>query len=165
MYFQLPKNFLNQDANLNHTTKKGELDEMVIVATAILMLVAGYDTTGTTLSFALYELAKNQDVQQKLRDEVDNVKCDNKELTYNDLQKMTYLDQIISETLRFHLSLGFFRYTLKDYKVPGHDLVIEKGTLVMINNIAIHRNPLHYANPKQFDPENFSDESKSSRNP
>ena len=162
-------NYLNkifqQDANLNHTTRKGELDEIVIVATAILMLIAGYDTTATTLSFALYELAMNPDIQEKLRDEVDNITSDNKQLTYNDLQSMTYLDQIISETLRYHLSLGQGRYTLKDYKVPGHDLVIEEGTLIIINTFAIHSDPIYYANSKQFDPEHFSKESKSSRNP
>ena len=35
--------------------------------------MAGYDTTGTTLAFACYDLAKHPDVQEKLRDEVEEI--------------------------------------------------------------------------------------------
>ena len=65
------------------------------MSTAIVLLVAGYDTTGNTLAFVLYELAKNPDVQEKLRTEVEDIIDGDleKELTYDDLQKMTYLDQ------------------------------------------------------------------------
>ena len=65
------------------------------MSTAIVLLVAGYDTTGNTLAFALYELAKNPDIQEKLRSEVEDITDGDleKELTYDDLQKMTYLDQ------------------------------------------------------------------------
>merc|ERR1711994_273054 len=81
-----------KDAKLNHHSKQ-TFDELVIVATAIVLLVAGYDTTGTTLGFACYYLAKNPDVQEKLREEVDDIVGDSdKELTYDDLQSMTYVD-------------------------------------------------------------------------
>ena len=50
--------------------KKASLDEEVIVATALIILIAGYDTTSATLSYCAYELVKNPEVQQKLRDEV-----------------------------------------------------------------------------------------------
>ena len=61
-----------------------------------MVLVAGYDTTGTTLAFACYDLAKNPDVQEKLREEVEEILGDSdRDLTYDDLQSMTYVDQII----------------------------------------------------------------------
>ena len=136
------------------------------MATAVIFLVAGYDTTGTTLAFACYQLAKNPQIQERLQEEVEEVSGGdvNKELTYEDLHSMTYLDQIISETLRFHTPIGILqRKALRDYKVPGHDLVIEKETQVWINAMAIHMNPKHYANPTEFDPEHFSKEAKSAR--
>ena len=54
-------------------TKKGELDEMVIVATAVILLIAGYETTGATLAFAGYQLAQNPEIQERLRKEVEEV--------------------------------------------------------------------------------------------
>ena len=47
-------------------------EEMTLVATAFIMLVAGYDTTGMTLSYLTHELAKNPEVQQRLQEEVDD---------------------------------------------------------------------------------------------
>jgi len=37
----------------------------------MVMLIAGYDTTGMTLAYLIYQLAKNPEVQQRLREEVD----------------------------------------------------------------------------------------------
>ena len=83
------------------------------MSTAIVLLVAGYDTTGNTLAFALYKLAKNPDIQEKLRSEVEDITDGDleKELTNDDLQKMTYLDQSGSQ-VKYKIPkiyfLGFF---------------------------------------------------------
>ena len=92
---------------MNHHSKQS-FDELVIVATAIVLLVAGYDTTGTTLAWACYELAKNPEIQEKLRQEVEDILDGDpeKKLSYDDIQSMTYLDQVINETLRFHNPVG-----------------------------------------------------------
>ena len=55
-----------KDAKLDHKNKK-ELDDMTIVATAMVMLVAGYDTTAQTLSFIAYELTMQEDIQRRLQ--------------------------------------------------------------------------------------------------
>ena len=61
----------DEAANLNHQHhSKRTYDEMVVVSTALVLLVAGYDTTGTTLAYACYALSKNPEVQEKLREEV-----------------------------------------------------------------------------------------------
>ena len=130
-------------------------------------MVAGFDTTGKTLAHACYELAKNQDVQDKFRKEVDELVGDSeRELTYDDLRAMTYLDQIISETLRFHTPVAMLQRAVeKDYKVPGHNLVLKKDMAVWINVMSLHRNPKRYPNPEIFNPDNFSKEAKAERNP
>ena len=109
------------DVSINHkSSTKPELDELTIVATAIVILVAGYDTTGTTLSFALYELAKNPELQERLHAELEEVVGDASEITYDHIQSMTFVEQVIFETLRFHTPIPFLqRATTKPYKLPG----------------------------------------------
>jgi cytochrome P450 family 6 len=67
------------------------------VAQAFVFLVAGYETSGTTLGFALYELAMHPDLQHRLRAEIARVMAKHQgELTYDGLQEMSYLDMVVS---------------------------------------------------------------------
>lgn len=50
------------------------------------------------MCFTCYELAINPDVQKKLQDEIDEVRAENKKVTYDIIQKMKYLDMVISGT-------------------------------------------------------------------
>jgi cytochrome P450 len=67
------------------------------VAQAYTFLVAGYETSGTTLSYALYELALHPEIQHRLRAEIVEVLNKHKgELTYDGIKEMTYLDRVVS---------------------------------------------------------------------
>merc|ERR1712122_63912 len=96
------KSQFDKDSEIVHTAKEGQMDDISIAATAMVFMIAGYDTTGTALSFACYQLAKNPEVQEKLRREIDDFMEDSKDLTYSDIQNMEYLDAVICETLRYH---------------------------------------------------------------
>jgi thromboxane-A synthase/cytochrome P450 family 3 subfamily A len=67
------------------------------VAQALTFLLAAYETSGNTLSFALYELAFHPEIQYSLRVEILQVlsKHDSK-LTYDGIQDMSYLDRVVS---------------------------------------------------------------------
>ena len=156
----------HKDAKLNHTSAKKNLDELSIVATAMVFLVAGYETTGTTLAYALYEMSKNPEVQEKLHSEIENILNGdpNKEISYDDLLSMTYLDQVLNETLRFHTPGSVItRSCNKDYKIPNSEVTVQKDDSLWINVMALHFDPKHYENPNVFDPEHFSKEAKAKR--
>lgn len=51
----------------------------------------------------------------------------------------------------------------KDYKVPDSDLVIEKGTTVMISTMGLHMDEKYYPDPEKFDPDRFTEEEKATR--
>ena len=55
------------DAKLNHVAKKTKLNELDLVSTAVLFMVAGSDTSATLQAFACYQLAKHPDIQDRLR--------------------------------------------------------------------------------------------------
>lgn len=69
---------------------------MEAAAQALVFILAGFETTSTSLSFTFYELAVNPDVQATLQKEIDAVldKHDNK-LTYEAIMEMEYLDWVI----------------------------------------------------------------------
>jgi len=62
-----------------------------------VFLIAGYETSSTTMTFVLYELARHPEIQQSLRKEILQVlsKHDGK-LTYDGIQGMVYLDRVVS---------------------------------------------------------------------
>jgi cytochrome P450 family 6 len=106
----------------------------------------------------MYELARNKDVQRKVQEEIDRVmkSAGPEGLTYDLLAEMKYLDCCVDETLRkYPIIPVLFRLNTKDYKIPGSDVIVEKGTPVFIPIIGMQRDPEIYENPMQFKPERF----------
>lgn len=68
-----------------------------IVAEAFLFYFAGFETSSTTMSFALYELAANPDIQAKVRDEVkQTLDKHGGKFTYESIFEMNYLNQVFN---------------------------------------------------------------------
>lgn len=67
-----------------------------IAAQSFLFFAAGYETSSTTMLFTLYELALNQDIQSKLRQEIQRAMDKHGELTYEMMMDIPYLDQVIN---------------------------------------------------------------------
>ena len=78
------------------------MDEDVVVATAMVFIMAGYDTTATLLSYGSYALAKNPEVQKRLQEEVDEAfaEAEGDFPEYSAVQELPYLDMVVHETLR-----------------------------------------------------------------
>ncbi|KAK4874002.1 hypothetical protein RN001_013362 [Aquatica leii] len=150
-----------------HKQKSIELSEDDIAAQALVFIFGGFDTTAALLSFTAYELAINPGIQERLQKEIDDTLsgCNGK-LTYEALNKMKYMDMVISETLR-KWPPGFQndRMCVKDYTIEPLNpwekpLLIEKGTLMLFPVSGIHHDPQYFPNPEVFDPERFNDENR-----
>ncbi len=157
-----------KDASLQYTDSAGrdrELDEITICATAMVILIAGFDTTSASLAFATYELTMNPDIQRRLQEEID-ANGDPETIDYNSLQKMEYLDMVCLETLRkYPPAVILARACLSDYKLPGYNYVVPKGSTVYFNVAGIHHDEKYYPNPDAFKPERFSKEERAKRHP
>ncbi|XP_054272579.1 uncharacterized protein LOC128992862 [Macrosteles quadrilineatus] len=130
--------------------------EEAVAANSVIFLVAGSESTSNTTSLALFMIARHPHVQEKLQKEVDSVLSVHGELSYQALKEMTYLDQVIQETQRFYPLIPILqRECTKSYKVPGSDLVIEKGVLISIPVIGLQQDPRVYPDPDSFKPERF----------
>uniref|UniRef100_W8BUW7 Cytochrome P450 6a9 n=1 Tax=Ceratitis capitata TaxID=7213 RepID=W8BUW7_CERCA len=137
-----------------------------LAAQAFVFLVAGFETSSTTMGFALYELAQRVDVQERARREICEVLArHNGEFTYECMNELIYLNQVISETLRKHTIVPMLtRECLEDYPVPDHPgYEIKKGMFVVIPAVGIHYDEDYYPNPEEFNPDNFTPEKVAAR--
>ncbi|CAD7012841.1 unnamed protein product [Ceratitis capitata] len=131
-----------------------------MVSQAFVFFVAGFDTSSTTMSLCLYELALNETIQQKARAEIERVLVAyNNQLTYEALNEMQYLEQTVDETLRKYPVVPYLvRKAKEDYVVPKTNEVIEKGCLVVLPAHAIQHDAVLYPEPDKFNPDRFTPE-------
>uniref|UniRef100_A0A8D8TAI8 Cytochrome P450 6a9 n=1 Tax=Cacopsylla melanoneura TaxID=428564 RepID=A0A8D8TAI8_9HEMI len=136
---------------------KDYITESIIMSNTFLFLTTGYESTATTTASVLYELALNEDVQEKVRQEVrDHIG----QWSYSSIASLKYLDQVICESQRLHpVNTSLSRQCTSDqFKLPGTDVYIPRGTHVCIPTFAMYKDPKFFSNPDRFNPENFSKE-------
>ncbi|GIX86655.1 cytochrome P450 3A29 [Caerostris extrusa] len=157
----------NDQVFKNAQSKKATLTTEELIAQCVIFFLAGFETTASTLSFVSYYLALNPDIQDRLVEELDEaVRAGNGELTYEAVQSMKYLDNVISETLRIHPpAVRLDRLTGEDYKLGDTGVVIPKDTVVTVPIYAMHRDPDFFPDPETFKPDRFAAEERSKRNP
>lgn len=110
------------------------------------------------MTYCLFELSINEEVQEKAREDVRKaLNKHNGELTYDTIGDMDYLEQCINETLRkYPVVTSLQRAANRDYKVPGTNVVLPKGQAVQIPVHAIHYDEEIYPDSKRFDPDRFT---------
>ncbi|CAL1290712.1 unnamed protein product [Larinioides sclopetarius] len=137
------------------------------VANSISFFTAGFDTIASTLSFATYLLAVHPEIQEKTYEEVRQVLQKTEgELTYEAIQEMKYLDNVLSETLRlFPVIPRLERVTETDCKLGDTGIVVPKGMVIVIPTYALHQDPKLFPDPQKFDPDRFLPEERAKRDP
>jgi cytochrome P450 len=142
------------------TSKDGEqvLTNQEVKADSFIFLLAGHDTTACQLSWSLYEVAKNQEIQNKMYQEIlENVKETPK---LSDFDNLKYTSWVVNESLRLHAPIqGIVKESTKSMTLKGekHELKITPGLKFLINFKSIHTDPRYWKDPLEFKPERFSE--------
>lgn len=119
------------------------------------ILLAGHDTTASTLSFALYLLATHPDTEQRLAQELSGV-LGGRLPDLGDLRGLPFLDAVIKETLRLYpAAWSTQREARQEVTVGGY--VAPPGTLFVINHWVTQRDPRFFDAPEEFRPERWLD--------
>ncbi|XP_066932627.1 cytochrome P450 4V2-like [Clytia hemisphaerica] len=143
--------------------EKGDIDVDGILNEVNTFVNAGYETTSTSLAWTLYCLGRNQRVQEKLYNEIIRFEKD-KKLQMEDFKELPYLDLVVKESLRLHPAITRFGRQIADGTVLGGK-VFPDCTLV-IDIVAMNRNPDVWEDPLTFNPERFETfDKQSKRNP
>ncbi|EFN89240.1 Cytochrome P450 6a2 [Harpegnathos saltator] len=142
---------------VNISSNTNKLTMLQATAQAFVFFIAGFETSSSTATYCLYELAQNQDIQDKVRQEIDETLKKYGELTHDAMNEMTYLHKIIKETTRKYPSLpSLNRVVTEDIVLPMTNVHLPKGTSITIPVFAMHRDPALFPDPDKFDPERFN---------
>ncbi|XP_037972661.2 cytochrome P450 6B5 [Plutella xylostella] len=140
-----------------------ELDDMLITAQVFVFFGAGFETSSTTSSFTLHQLAFNPECQKKVQEEIDKVlaRHDNK-ITYDAVKEMNYLEMSFNEAMRMYPSVAFLKRecATTGYTIPEIGLTIDETVNVIIPVQAYHNDEQYFPEPHKFDPERFRPENK-----
>ena len=133
----------------------------------LLFSFAGHDTTGHSMAFLCFELARRPDLQKKLHDEIDSFFKNNlNDLKYDDLNQFPFLTRCWTEILRLWPAIpnGTFRVLQYDDYITGsngEDVKVKKGTYVQITNWVKHRSKkLWGEDANEFNPERTFNENE-----
>lgn len=144
--------------------KNGQpMPENQLVSEVMTLIVAGHETTASTLNLAWYLIANHPDAEKKLWREADTLPAGHMP-AMTDLPQFPYARQVIEETMRLYPAGWLLtRRALKDDRLG--DYVVPAGTEVYIAPYLIHRNPAIWEEPDRFDPERFSSGKAATRHP
>ncbi|CAH0389178.1 unnamed protein product [Bemisia tabaci] len=164
-FLQMLMNLRSQELQQRNENPSGEPDEPVfsediLVGAIGSFLSAGLEPVAATLTFCLYELALHPDIQEKIYLEIKETKGQTlNDISYEDLKKLRYTEQVMNETLRKYPVAGIMaRICTEPFKIPDSDVVVEKGMRVFVPLFSIQRDPQYFPEPDRFDPERFSEE-------
>lgn len=73
-----------------------EVDDDILPAQAITFFGAGHETSSSTIALTIYEMCINVQIQNKLRSEIRELLKKHKEISYESIQGMKYLDMVLS---------------------------------------------------------------------
>ncbi len=144
-----------EDSSLSHDDRSGHF------RTAIC---AGHDTTAFFMSYCVYLLAKNPDVQQHLYEYLQDKLGDKETITADDTAQLHLLQCVMMETLRLYpIAPVLTRECATDTRIKeSHlDLVLPKNTTLMLSIFGMHRDPDIWEEPTVFKPSRFENKASS----
>nr|QNN89160.1 cytochrome P450 [Achyranthes bidentata] len=132
-----------------------KLTDEEIIDLLVMYLNAGHESSGHTIMWATVLLQNNPEFLQKAKVEQEEVvkkrPAEQKGLTLKEIRQMTYLSQVIDETLRWvTFSLVVFREAISDVKINGY--TIPQGWKVLVWFRTCHLDPETWPEPMKFNP-------------
>ncbi|KYM86755.1 Cytochrome P450 9e2 [Atta colombica] len=160
----LRNDFLHLMAELERT-EGDKFDNEMLTGQAMSFVLNGYETSSSVMSFVGFYLTHYSKIQEKLHEEMVSVlnKYDS-EITYEGLREITYMDQIINETMRLVSAVLLMkRRCTQEFELKGSNGVVCRvtpGMKILISVQAVHKDPQYWENPEEYDPERFDSDRK-----
>lgn len=141
------------------------IDDDTLLANSLLFLLAGFETTASTLSFIMHLLAQHPHEQEKVYEELMRKYPSDEELDYGDLQELQRLDMFVKEALRLYppVVLLVSRHCRTDTTILGQ--FFPAGCEILAPVWHVHHDAQHWPDPFCFSPERFAPEVSKDHHP
>lgn len=147
-----PSNFLEALVVAN---RENEFSDAEIYGNIFTMLLAGEDTTSNSISWAVYFLAQHPEIVQKVREEANTVyPGHDTPQTSEDYAKLKYTHAVVQETIRIKPTTPQLYMTANE-EVVIEDLLIPKGTSIILQNKVPQTRDAYFSEADQFIPERW----------
>uniref|UniRef100_A0A8D1QK81 Cytochrome P450 2J2 n=1 Tax=Sus scrofa TaxID=9823 RepID=A0A8D1QK81_PIG len=126
-----------------------------LICSTLDLFVAGTETTSTTLRWGLLFMAMYPEIQEKVQAEIDRVLGQSQQPSIAARECMPYTNAVIHEVQRMGniIPMNVPREAAEGTTLAGYHL--PKGTMVLTNLTALHRDPAEWTTPDRFNPEHF----------
>ncbi|MEU5716199.1 cytochrome P450 [Streptomyces sp. NPDC020403] len=127
----------------------------------VTLLLAGHETTASTLSWTLHLLEHHPEARAAVREEARNV-LGERLPDVNDLHRLTWTTMVVQETMRLYPPVWVLpRIAQQPDKVGPY--TVSAGADVLISPYIMHRHPRLWQDPERFDPERFAPQAVATR--
>jgi cytochrome P450 len=139
------------------------MSDQQLLEEAIILYVAGHETSANAMSWMWYLLAQHPEIEQKVLQSI-NTSLGSDDPSFEKLRDMGYCLQVVEETMRLYPPAWVVdREPLGDDEFEG--IQIKKGTDVLCFIYGVHRSKRYWDDPDKFDPERFTPENKKKHKP
>ena len=123
---------------------------------SMTIFLAGHETTANALTWTLYLLSQNPEVEERLHEEIDTV-LHGRPPTFEDVPNLPYTKKILTESMRLYPPAWVLgREAITPFQIGEY--VIPTGAGVLMSQYVVHRDPRYYSEPDRFNPERWTSE-------
>ena len=143
-----------EEGTSSTSTSSRTLNSMELRDEVKTFLIAGHETTSTWCYWSVFSLCRNPEVQERVYQDIIQHTVSNTDLDLDTIDKMSYLDALLKEVLRYYSPVGMIiRHTVQEETFS--DTKIPPNTRLVIPPYLMHRSPRYWQNPEEFRPERW----------
>src|SRR5918994_1776215 len=139
----------------------GKMTDEQLRDEVMTIFLAGHETTANALTWTFYLLSIHPAIDARLQKEIYPIFSNKTDISFdnNIQQQLEYTTKVLTESMRLYppaWALG--RQAINDCKIGKY--IIPSGSIILMSQYVMHRNPLYFPEPNTFDPDRWTNEFK-----